>query len=242
MYQKLIKSGDIVELYEYEKLNVKGSEIDYENRSKKGEGEQERSLQDYKYTSKKRGETVRRLINANFDCNNSKFVTLTFASNDEFDITDVKQCNRKFTNFVKRLNRRYDGLKYVSVIEFQKRGAVHYHMICNLPFVKKKELQELWGLGFVKINKIEHVDNVGAYVSKYMSKEAADERLRGFRGYNASNNLERPMELKSWSDGVKTVNNVCDLYIKNKKPVYKAEYTGVEIGRVGYAQYNLKKG
>ena len=29
MYKKLIISGDIVELYEYEKLNVKGSKIDY---------------------------------------------------------------------------------------------------------------------------------------------------------------------------------------------------------------------
>ena len=241
MYKKMIKSGDIVELYEYEKLNVCGSQIDYENRAKKGEGEQERSLQDYKQTSKKRGETVRRLINVNFDCNNSKFVTLTFAKNDKFDVTDVKMCNKEFKKFIQRLTRRYDDLKYIAVIEFQKRGAIHYHMVCNLPFIRKKELAELWGLGFVKINKIEHVDNVGAYVSKYMSKEAADERLRGLRGYNASKNLERPIELKTWLHGERVFKGACDVYIKNKKPVYKEEYTGVEIGRVGYAQYNLKR-
>lgn len=239
MYKKLIISGDIVELYEYEKLNVCGSQIDYENRAKKGEGEQERSLQDYKQTSKKRGETVRRLINTNFDCDNSKFVTLTFAKNDKFDVTDVKMCNKEFKKFIQRLVRRYDNLKYVSVVEFQKRGAVHYHMICNLPFVKKKELTEIWGLGFVKINKISHVDNVGAYVSKYMSKEVADERLRGLKGYNCSKGLERSTELKTWVDGERVFKSACDVYIKNKKPVYTRTYTGNEIGEVGYSQYNL---
>ena len=241
MYKKMIKSGGILEIYEYEKLNVKGSEIDYENRAKKGEGEQERSLENYRQTSKKRGETVRRLINANFDCDNSKFLTLTFAENDKFDITDVKSCNKEYDKFIKRLKRRYSDVKYVSVIEFQKRGAVHYHMICNLPFVKKKELSEIWGLGFVKINKIDHVDNVGAYVSKYMSKEAADERLRGLKGYNYSKGLERSIELKTWIDGEKVVDEVCKLYIENKKPVYVAKYTGDEIGQVGYAQYNLNR-
>ena len=239
MYKKVIISGDIVELYEYEKLNVKGSEIDYENRAKRGEGEQERSLQDYKQTSKKRGETVRRLINANFDCNNSKFVTLTFAENEKLDITDVKSCNKEFKKFIQRLTRRYDDLKYVAVIEFQKRGAIHYHMVCNLPYMKKKELTEIWGLGFVKINKIEHVDNVGAYVSKYMSKEAADERLRGLKGYNYSKGLERSIELKSWVDGENVLSSVCEMYIKEKNPVYTATYSGDEIGEVGYSQYNL---
>lgn len=242
MYRKVIKSGNVVELYEYERLNIKGLQIDYDSRAKKGEGEQERSLQNYKQTSKKRGEIVRRLINTNFNCDNSKFVTLTFAENDKFDITDVKSCNNEYTKFIKRLKRRYDGLKYVSVIEFQKRGAIHYHMVCNLPFIKKKELAELWGMGFVKINKIEHVDNVGAYASKYMSKELADERLQGLRGYNASNNLERSIEFKTWVDGERVVKSAYDVYIKNKKPVYKRTYTGAEIGRVGYAQYNLKKG
>ena len=241
MYRKFIKSGDVVEVYEYEKINVKGAQIDYDNRAEKGSGEEERSRENYRQTSKKRGEIVRRLINSNFDCDDSKFVTLTFAENDKFDITDVKSCNKEYDKFIKRLKRRYSDVKYVTVIEFQKRGAVHYHMICNLPFVKKKELAELWGLGFVKINKISHVDNVGAYVSKYMSKEVADERLKGLRGYNASKNLERPVELKTWSDGNKVVNEVCDLYIKNKKPVYSAKYTGDKIGQVAYAQYNLKK-
>lgn len=241
MYKKLIISGDIVELYEYEKLNVNGANFDYDNRRDKGEGEQVRSHENYRQTVKRRGELVRRLINSNFKASNSKFITLTFGRNEGIDVCNVKECNREYKKFIQRLKRRYEGVKYVTVIEFQKRGAVHYHMICDLPYVKKKELSGLWGLGFVKINKIEHVDNVGAYVSKYMTKELADERLRGLKGYNCSKNLDRPIELKTWIDGEQVVASVCEMYIKEKNPVYSAKYTGDKIGQVGYVQFNLSK-
>lgn len=38
----------------------------------------------------------------------------------------------------------------------------HYHLLCNLPFISAKTLQEIWGNGFIRINKIDDVDNVGA--------------------------------------------------------------------------------
>ncbi|MGM9458151.1 rolling circle replication-associated protein, partial [Lacticaseibacillus rhamnosus] len=76
---------------------------------------------------------VRRLVLANFDAG-SKFVTFTFAEN----VKDIDQANREWKKFVQRLRRRYGDFKYLSVIEFQKRGAVHYHMISDLPYVKKK--------------------------------------------------------------------------------------------------------
>lgn len=41
------------------------------------------------------------------------------------------------------------------MFEFQKRGAIHYHLLCNLPFVSSKELAEIWTHGFIKIKKIE---------------------------------------------------------------------------------------
>ena len=100
---------------------------------------------------------LRRLITANFD-EHSKFITLTFKEN----LTDVKKANYEYMKFIQRLRYRYGDFKYIAVIEFQKRGAVHYHMISNLPYIDNSKLCEIWGQGFVKINDIRHVDNVGA--------------------------------------------------------------------------------
>lgn len=44
---------------------------------------------------------IARLIDCNFD-DATKFLTLTFADN----VTDIKYCNREFSKFVRRLNRR----------------------------------------------------------------------------------------------------------------------------------------
>jgi len=45
----------------------------------------------------------------------------------------------------------------------------------------------------VKINKIDNISNVGAYVSKYLSKEKLDERLEGEKCYFCSRSLLKPV-------------------------------------------------
>jgi hypothetical protein len=80
---------------------------------------------------------IRRLINSNPQLN--KFMTLTFAEN----ITDLKQANYEFNKFVLRLSYKYPKFEYLAVPEFQQRGAVHYHVICNLPFVHYNEILKL---------------------------------------------------------------------------------------------------
>lgn len=59
-------------------------------------------------------------------------------------------------------------------------------MISNLPYIAAKELENIWSNGFIKINAIDKVDNLGAYVIKYMTKDHADERLQGLKAYNCS--------------------------------------------------------
>lgn len=97
-------------------------------------------------------------------------------------MTDLRRANGEFAKFVKRL-KRYVGFspQYVAVPEFQKRGAVHYHLLLNCPYIPADELARLWGQGFVKVNAIDNVDNLGAYVTKYMTKDNVDERLAGQR-------------------------------------------------------------
>lgn len=241
-YYKVIKTNDIIEIMSYEKLNVRGGPPDTQG-IKKGEGKD--ILENYSRTQKYRRDMIRRLITQNFKTEGSKFVTLTFKNGLGFDIKDVKECNRQFKKFIQRLKYRYPNLKYVAVIEFQdknSRNAVHYHIICNLPYIKKIELADIWGLGFVHINSIDNVDNLGAYVVKYMNKDLDDLRLQGLKAYNCSKGLERPIEFKSWCGVHEFMDLKCIIKdLEEKKPVYEKSYTSEHAGDITYSQYNLSR-
>ncbi len=154
---------------------------------------------------------IKRLVNANagFHYKNLKlkkafmpiFVTLTCKEN----IQNIKIGNRHYSKFIQRLNhalfkKKKNILKYVAVIEFQKRGAIHYHIIFfNLPFNKgnKKIIEQCWGQGFIKMEAIKkHINNVGNYILKYITKDNADSRLVGKKCYFASKNLIKSAVIK----------------------------------------------
>lgn len=233
-YEKIVVTKNITEVWRYEKLNVKGGGF------REGDGKERE--QNYKKTQKQRRARIRQLICANFD-SSSKFVTLTFDDQRDFDITDPLACNRYFRLFVMRLKHRYPGLKYVAVIEFQDkngRGAVHYHLICNLPFIKKSELAKIWGGGFVKINAIDKVDNIGAYVVKYMTADLDDTRLQGKSAYLHSRGLDEPKVVTTWKDKCGEWRELHE-GLQSKTPSYSAKYESANAGRVEYFQYNSNR-
>lgn len=237
MYRKISVAGSITEVWYYEQLNTTGGGSDEENH----ECTPEQKEENYRNTQRKRRTTIRQLICANFDVVHSKFVTLTFDNQRDYDITDVKACNIAFDRFLKRLKYKYKDMKYVAVVEFQDkndRGAVHYHMVCTLPYIKKSILAQIWGQGFVKINDIDKVDNLGAYVTKYMNKDIDDKRLQGLKAYNCSKGLEKPLQIKSWSKSDHELNKAFDQKLKGKSPVYCSEYTSDKCGKIIYQQYN----
>ncbi len=235
VYKKAIISGNVIEIYEYEHLNVKGGG------ARQGDGKDK--YENYAKTQRRRKNELRRLITQNFESLGSKFVTLTFDNEREFDIKDVKACNGYFKRFIQRMRYQYPDFRYVSVIEFQDkndRGAVHYHMICDLPYIRKEELSGIWGAGFVKVNRIDSVDNVGVYVTAYMTADMDDTRLMGLKAYNASKGLQRPVEVKSWDDSKETLREV-ESITQNRKPSYSAKYESNEAGHIEYKQYNLSR-
>lgn len=232
-YIKVIVTKGIVEKWTYEYMPIP-------NRSKtpvKKKTDDE-WLDDKQGDKKNNGRRARwkfmRIINNNFD-ENSKFVTLTFAEN----ITDVEQANYHLTKFIQRLKTHFKGeeIVYVCSIEFQDRGAVHYHLLLNMPYVAKDRLAEIWGHGFVQINKITHVDNVGAYVSKYMTKADQDIRLKGKKAFWTSRNIQKPIDFKG-----KEAEDLIQIYgIDKRKPVFKEEYNSDHHGTITYEQFNLNR-
>ena len=233
-YEKIIVTKGIVEVWRYERLNVKGGGLH------SGDGKEHE--QNYRKRQRTRRNRIRQLVCSNFD-SGSKFVTLTFDDQQSFDIKDVKACNAYFKKFVMRMKYRYPDFKYVSVIEFQDRndrGAVHYHMICNLPYLKKSDLSQIWGAGFVKINRIDKVDNVGAYVIKYMTADMDDKRLCGLNAYLHSKGLEEPIALTTWKGDPMEWREVHDA-LKSETPSYSAKYESEAAGSIEYMQYNFNR-
>ena len=105
-------------------------------------------------------------------------------------------------------------------------------------------MQEIWGQGFVYINAIKHVDNVGAYIVKYMTKDNSDLRLQGLKAYLCSRNLKKPESIlnhdfiefdKSEKRLEKRFN------ISKLNPVYETLFESEVLGSCEYKQYNLKR-
>lgn len=126
------------------------------------------------------------------------FITLTFKEN----IQDTTEAHLHFNRFMKRLNdyvygRKRTKVKYLAVIEFQKRGAIHYHVIYfNLPFVKKEVFTELWSHGYTDMKALDKTKNVAGYVTKYMTKDVANSNLNGKKKYFCSRGLLKPIVIK----------------------------------------------
>jgi hypothetical protein len=150
----------------------------------------------------------------------------------------LKQANYEWKKFRQRLEDWLNQkLKYVTAVEFQKRGAVHYHsVIFNLYYIPKKKLSQIWGNGFVKINKIDHVDNLGAYMSKYMNKAIADQRLDGEKCYFNSRGLYEPEEIKDKGQVDALLASLPD-----QAKVLEKTFQAPEIGSITYLQYNVKR-
>lgn len=128
------------------------------------------------------------------------FVTLTFADN----IKDLDFANLQFRKCMKAIKRKYPYFMYLGVPEFQKRGAVHYHIMTNisiddLRFIvqQKGQLNKydfiLWQHGFTSVFDLSLADekfSVALYLTKYFYKDV-DNRLFGRNKILKSNNLEK---------------------------------------------------
>lgn len=254
-YRKVICSGHIIEVYEFEEQPMTPQKKSIDELTeylitgdisclykpdwvKELEKKQKR-----KQNANVSRANFRRLILSNFD-DTANFITLTFAEN----ITDVNYANKLFDAFMKRLRRRYgDEFKYAVVLEFQQRGAVHYHMLADLGLKWENEeecrllenefREQIWKHGWVDIKSVNHVDNIGAYMAKYMAKRMDDERLQGKKAYRTSHNLSRPVILKG-----EEAEKILEMYeIEQKKEVYATTYESEYIGTIQYREYNMKR-
>ena len=136
------------------------------------EVEHSESRKDNMSSIKKSITKMRDIINLNFiGALNELFITLTYKDN----MRDSKKLYNDFKNFYKRLKKKYNEIefKYVYAVEPQGRGAWHIHLLLkainkDVLYIHNSEIEKLWRQGFTKTERLENIDNVGAYVSSYL--------------------------------------------------------------------------
>ena len=208
-HRKLIVSGNVFELIEYDGLPRKIL-TDEEKERKKARREAEGYVSDRPSLeeSVKRSKTrLSRIVSSNAwawkDERDivipSRFVTYTFRDH----VTDVREASYEFTKSTQRMNYELYGkqavLQYAAVPQYTKIGRVHFHaMYFNMAYMDRVYdfLAERWGQGFINFKTISETENVARYIVRYMAKDAEDERLRNHKRYYASRGLKMPLVLR----------------------------------------------
>lgn len=139
-----------------------------------------------------------RLAKANMDSWKT-FITLTFADN----VIDLRNANKRFRYFIDKVQRIKKDLKYLCITEFQKRGAIHYHLLTNIDASDKNLIYKqednkkflhvkYWNDGFTSVEIMKNdAKKVIGYIAKYMTKDI-DNRLFNHRRFFYSRNLNQP--------------------------------------------------
>jgi len=238
---KVVISGRHVERYKYDRLQLDGCQ-NLKSYTKREIPEDEK-LRNKRQNLYRAAKEIRRRINANLTHKNDTMLTLTYA-----DIVDDRtMSNRYFTLFVLRLKayilkHHVKELKYIAVIEYQERGAIHYHMLMfDVPYIPAEVIAELWGHGFVKLKQVSKEGTPG-YLTKYLCKEAKnvtadDLKNEHKKSYFCSRNLAKYLVIKLLShehldrllDGVDKITRYTTTWI--------GMYTGFTI----YTAYILKE-
>ena len=127
---------------------------------------------------KKTLKNIKDLINSNFSgAPNELFITLTYALIDGLPMNDVKKASRDFDVFIKRFRRKHPDLQYIAVLEPQASSSWHWHLLVkfidwqnhNQVYINNNEtIEPMWGHGWTRTQRIDNVDNVGAYLGAYL--------------------------------------------------------------------------
>lgn len=203
MFSKAVRSGDKVELYVYSQSIKCGHERGYDivRRDKTVVDEPLEKREDNLFRSR---QNVRHIIWSNMG-QYTKFVTLTYADTE----LDQKRVRRDITTFVQSMRRLGYDMKYLYVLEHQTKrgekegneGCLHVHMVLFIDrYIPKSDLERCWKHGFVDINAIDDVRDLGAYVCKYITKENSAEF--GSRVFACSKGLNRPKIERFYTDGL----------------------------------------
>jgi hypothetical protein len=227
--KKVIISGKHIEYYEYQTKNVLRGYPRRPRLPKKIKHTKEAIREKRKSSVNRTRTEIRRLVNSNPQLN--KFLTLTFG----WEMFDLEKANRLFNTYIRRMNKHFPNFQYIAIVEFQKRGAVHYHLLCNLKYVPAKKLEDIWQHGFINIKRIDRVTNMGAYICKYLHKDMFDKRMFRKKKFFRSQDLNKSAEIVGDNAEFFMEEGISKLHLD-----YTHEFENEHRGKILYKQYHYK--
>lgn len=237
--KKSILNKDNKEQFKLSKINIK--DIDTDNLYKESREDKPKNI------------LLSNAIRSNLNCQRiaktnrniwESFITLTFAEN----ITDISEANRMFNAWRTNVKKIKPNFKYLAVPEFQKRGAVHYHILSNLgkddkdvileqqikkgKAVKYADLYDVkyWNKGYARVDFVKSdYKKIYSYICKYMTKDI-DNKLFGKKRYFYSQSLDKPFETYLNLSNERDFDYFMDIF-KNTNQEYKRTYTDIYTGQ-----------
>lgn len=259
--KKIIYCGDYIQIYNYKHPHVlkdKNLEVmkDFYN-TKTKEKRKPNKNQDLRQLEEKnllRSKfELQRLVKTNIK-DFKTFLTLTFADN----VTSIEQANKQFNIWRTYIKQLKSDFKCVGVPEFQKRGAVHYHLLTNIDYnddliLSQEEIKiynkysgwqvgknvKGWSYGYSMCKNMEDINVIG-YISKYMTKDI-DNRLWGKRRYFYTRNLKRPQTFTIDITKLQDFALYVDLLTKDYEEQYSSSYTDFLGHDTIYTEYRKEK-
>ena len=211
---------------------------------------------------------LRYLINNNFvGSPNELFLTLTYAEQTR----DHKKICTDFNRFNTRLKRylkQTTTFDYINVIEPHQSGNFHLHLLLRLNDVKtayipSQDLARMWGEGFIKIQSLEGVDNIGAYLTAYLTDIEIDSKTDttgrtdikevkgkkyvkgarlafypvGLNIFRKSKGIQYPERQKTTYKGIKKVVGLTTPHYQTQKTIQNGDFTN----KITFEEYNLRR-
>lgn len=103
---------------------------------------------------------------------------------------------------------------------------------------KENEMADIWKYGWVDVKPLySGVDNVGAYLVKYMTKNISLEMFPGKNFYLRSKGLKQPVSVS----GEEADKIIHELDLRNKKEVFSNSYTTEYQDNCVFKEINLKR-
>ena len=261
---KLIKSGNRLEVYKYQAYISTGEKSNnQEGRKGKNHLSQEQKEQNKTRARKETLVNARNNINRLISCNKDLCTFLTITYRDNFQ--DLRKSKEHLKLFFKKLQKDYTGLKYIYVLEYQDRGAIHYHILTNIKLnivtarskerkpQEQKDLENYYRVnywsnrGFTDIRRLdqEGITNIAKYVSSYLVQDLMELDLQGNRAYGYSRNLNKPVittgESKNSIEELISLEGYQLKYASNYKRTYQDKQGQYRESQVNYFDFNKLK-
>ncbi len=111
--------------------------------------------------------------------NPERMITLTLRSGSPLRIyLQVDQLRKRRRLLVQRIRRTFGTFEYFEVLELQRNGTPHLHVLCRGTYISQRWLSTAWlrisGSPIVHIRKIDTVQRGAQEATKYVTKTAGD--------------------------------------------------------------------